>query len=346
MNAPYNLSLNQQRVYQYRFPSPIYACNWSFRNDKILKLAVGSFIDDYNNKIRITHLCSQTNEITELICFDHPYPATKIHWIPDVNGNFPDLIGASGDYLRIWKIVGPEAQLQCLLNSNRHPTLCAPLTSFDWNRLDPSLVVTASIDTTCTIWSIETQQAISHVPLGYQVYKQLIAHEKEVYDVAFSTQGSGRDIFGTSGADGSIRIFDLRNLAHSNIVHEHKNRFPLLRIYWNRFDSNYIATFSVASNEAILIDTRMTRRPIAELTNHQSCINGLAWAPRSNNYLCSVGSDKRAFIWDTQKVMCKTNTDPILCYTASDEINQIQWNEINSDWISICFNNCVQILRV
>jgi len=36
---------------------------------------------------------------------------------------------------------------------------------------------------------------------------QLIAHDKEVYDIAFAC---GKDIFGTVGADGSLRMFDLR----------------------------------------------------------------------------------------------------------------------------------------
>lgn len=31
---------------------------------------------------------------------------------------------------------------------------CAPLTSFDWNDTDPSIIGTCSIDTTCTIWDI------------------------------------------------------------------------------------------------------------------------------------------------------------------------------------------------
>ena len=31
---------------------------------------------------------------------------------------------------------------------------CAPLTSFDWNETDPSIVGTSSIDTTCTIWNV------------------------------------------------------------------------------------------------------------------------------------------------------------------------------------------------
>ena len=40
-----------------------------------------------------------------------------------------------------------------------------------------------------------------------KVVTQLIAHDKEVLDVAFS---KGKDIFGTVGADGSLRTFDLR----------------------------------------------------------------------------------------------------------------------------------------
>jgi len=35
----------------------------------------------------------------------------------------------------------------------------------------------------------------------------LIAHDKEVYDVAFAR---GTDIFASVGADGSVRMFDLR----------------------------------------------------------------------------------------------------------------------------------------
>lgn len=38
---------------------------------------------------------------------------------------------------------------------NKHSDFCAPLTSFDWNEVDPNLLGTSSIDTTCTIWGLE-----------------------------------------------------------------------------------------------------------------------------------------------------------------------------------------------
>jgi hypothetical protein len=59
------------------------------------------------------------------------------------------------------------------------------------------MIGSCSIDTTCTIWD-----CVQMVPKT-----QLIAHDKEVYDIAFAC---GKDIFGTVGADGSLRMFDLR----------------------------------------------------------------------------------------------------------------------------------------
>ena len=40
------------------------------------------------------------------------------------------------------------------------------------------------------------------------VKTQLIAHDKEVYDIAFSKAGGGRDMFASVGADGkSVKDF-------------------------------------------------------------------------------------------------------------------------------------------
>ncbi|KFP44694.1 DDB1- and CUL4-associated factor 7, partial [Chlamydotis macqueenii] len=91
-------------------------------------------------------------ESSEFICrntFDHPYPTTKLMWIPDTKGVYPDLLATSGDYLRVWRVGETETRLECLLNNNKNSDFCAPLTSFDWNEVDPYLLGTSSIDTTC-----------------------------------------------------------------------------------------------------------------------------------------------------------------------------------------------------
>ena len=85
------------------------------------------------------------------------------------------------------------------------------------------MIGTSSIDTTCTIWDINTQTART----------QLIAHDREVFDLAFSR---GTDVFASVGADGSVRLFDLRSLEHSTIIYETPKLEPLLRLEWNKQD--------------------------------------------------------------------------------------------------------------
>lgn len=102
---------------------------------------------------------------------------------------------------------------------------------------------------------------------------QLIAHDKEVYDIAFS---KSKDVFATVGADGSLRMFDLRcagcivchrvpsltsyychrSLEHSTIMYESENLKPLLRLAWNKQDQNYLATVVMDSPIAYVLDIR------------------------------------------------------------------------------------------
>lgn len=188
--------------------------NWSNRRGKPFRLALGSFIEEYNNTVEVVQLNeeSQAFEPVPGGTFQHPYPTTKIMWAPESLANTAggDLLATTGDYLRLWEnqedgTVKPK----CMLNNVRAPAaviraigsnpfvvltcppplqhqeseFCAPLTSFDWNEVDTNLVGTSSIDTTVTIWDVNTQQ----------VRTQLIAHDKEVYDIAFgASRGRSR----------------------------------------------------------------------------------------------------------------------------------------------------------
>jgi WD repeat-containing protein 68 len=171
---------------------------------------------------------------------------------------------------------------------------------------------------------------------------QLIAHDKEVFDLAFAC---GKDIFGTVGADGSLRMFDLRSLEHSTILYETPDLSALLRIAWNKQDPNYIATIHTDSNRAIILDIRMPSCPAAELLGHSGALNGLAWAPHSPSHICTCGEDRQALIWDVT-TMNVVNEDPILAFGAEGEINQLLWDASHEDWVAICFNDTVQVLKV
>ena len=163
-------------IYTYEAQWLIYAMGWSVRQDKRFRVAVGSFVEQYNNKVDIVSLDEDAGAFPAepTHSFTHPYPCTKILFIPDKECTKDDLIATTGDYLRIWNIKDEGVELKSLLNNNKNSEFCAPLTSFDWNETNLQRVGTSSLDTTCTIWDIEKEV----------VDTQLIAHDKEVYDIA------------------------------------------------------------------------------------------------------------------------------------------------------------------
>jgi WD repeat-containing protein 68 len=332
--------VGKQKIYTYQAPWETYGLSWSSRKDKPFRLAVSSFLQEYGNKVEILRLNEEEKKGLEKTgSFDHPYPATKIMWVPDFSTSRPDLLATTGDYLRLWDVNDTNGtttvKMKSVLNnvcSNKKSDFCAPLTSFDWNADDPRLIATSSIDTTCSIWDIETEQATT----------QLIAHDKEVYDIAFA---KGNNIFASVGADGSVRLFDLRSLEHSTIVYESQDLAPILRLCWNKQDPNYIATILVDSPSIIILDVRIPSMPVALMNNHTAAVNSIQWAPHSSCHICSAADDTQALIWDLS-TLPKPVEDPILAYNAESEINTLQWSSLQNDWVSIAYSNQIQILRV
>mmetsp|Transcript_13911 Transcript_13911/g.23585 ORF Transcript_13911/g.23585 Transcript_13911/m.23585 type:complete len:327 (+) Transcript_13911:66-1046(+) len=323
------------RIYTYQAPWCIYGLAWSQRPEahSRFRLAIGSFIEEYTNKIQIIQRNADTNALEKIGEFNHPYPATKVMWSPAKDTEY-DSLATTGDYLRIWK-VSPEGVVEdppSLLNNNSKSEYCAPLTSFDWNETDPNMIGTSSIDTTCTIWNRERGVATT----------QLIAHDKEVYDIAFA---QGKHVFASVGADGSVRLFDLRNLEHSTITYESEGLAPLLRVAWNKQDPNYLATILADSPKTIILDIRMPSTAVVTLSAHTQRVNSVAWAPHSACHICSCSDDNSALIWDL-KQMPKPITDPILAYNSEDHINNLQWSSAQPDWVAIAFNRKIQVLRV
>ena len=162
------------------------------------RLAIGSYIEQYSNVVSIIQKNPSSDDPTTSLYkaaeFDHPYPCTRLQWSPDSAQGATDLLATTGDYLRLWSLgrdIEPNTgrnpvKKEAVLNNNKASEFCAPLTSFDWNEADPSILGTCSIDTTCTIWDVVTQTPRT----------QLIAHDREVFDMAFSR---GKDVFASVG---------------------------------------------------------------------------------------------------------------------------------------------------
>ena len=211
-----NISANSsshygRHVYDTKWPAYSLACSASCR------FAVGSCIEGSRNFIEIVEL--NDNSIECVAETEHTFPPTKLLWRPDngCNGGNQELLASSTTALNLLKVQDRQMNCVATLSSSRarkQATDLPPLTSFDWSCVNNNKLAASSVDTTCTIWDLETQK----------IDQQLIAHDKAVYDIAFSVVDS---LFASVGADGSVRLFDQRNLAHSTIVYE-SSPSPLL----------------------------------------------------------------------------------------------------------------------
>ncbi|XP_022140838.1 protein TRANSPARENT TESTA GLABRA 1 [Momordica charantia] len=333
-NAAKDSGSRSEYLVTYESPHPLYAMAISSRSFPN-RIAVGSFIEEYTNRVDIVSFDPDSLSIKThpSLSFEHPYPPTKLIFNPTALRNSSDLLASSGDYLRLWEVGETSIEPVSVLNNSKTSEFCAPLTSFDWNEVEPRRIGTSSIDTTCTIWDIEKGV----------VETQFIAHDKEVYDIAW---GEAR-VFASVSADGSVRIFDLRDKEHSTIIYESPQPdTPLLRLAWNKQDLRYMATILMDSNKVVILDIRSPSVPVAELERHQSSVNAIAWAPRSCRHICSAGDDRQALIWELPMVAGPNGIDPMSMYSAPHEINQLQWSAAHPDWISIAFSNKMQLLKV
>ena len=324
-------------IYTYEAEDLLYGMNWGSRRGKRFRLAVGSFVEECANYVQVVTLDEEQRQFVAdpRLRFKHKFPPTKIMFSPEREGPSEDLLATSTDCLRLWSVGEEGIDLKATLSNNRSSEFCAPLTSFDWNEADPRRIGTASIDTTCTIWDLEKQT----------VDTQLIAHDKEVYDIAWGGVG----VFASVSADGSVRVFDLRDKEHSTIIYEAPQpETSLVRLGWNKQDPRYMATVLMDSSRVVVLDIRFPTLPVAELQRHQACVNALAWAPHSACHICTAGDDSQALIWDLSSMNQPLDggMDPILAYNAGSEVCQLQWSSTQPDWVAIVFANKLQILRV
>ncbi|KAL2202948.1 WD40 repeat-like protein [Sarocladium strictum] len=379
----YDVAHAQPGTSNYLAPWAIYAfdwCKWAPQGNGAGKLAIGSYLEDGHNFIQIldSHLAPTPQDVyqpgsskyslefNKVAEATHSYPVTRLLWEPPSSQKqSTDLLATSGDHLRLWSLPSetpatpgssitnrgrdqPTTKLTplALLSNSKTPDHTAPLTSLDWNTVSPSLIITSSIDTTCTIWDIPSLTAKT----------QLIAHDKEVYDVRFCANSV--DVFVSCGQDGSVRMFDLRSLEHSTIIYEPtgkddkdpsgrtspttaqqtmSNPPPLLRLATSPHDTHLLATFAQDSGVIRILDVRQPGQALLELRGHAGSINCLEWSPSRRGTLASGGDDCQVLLWDLLNQSSTPGApinggaqqdggrSPVASWECEYEINNLGW---------------------
>lgn len=63
-------------------------------------------------QVQIISLDEETSEFSAKSTFDHPYPTTKIMWIPDSKGVYPDLLATSGKCIDVIIIIPASTHIE------------------------------------------------------------------------------------------------------------------------------------------------------------------------------------------------------------------------------------------
>ena len=207
-----------------------------------------------------------------------------------------------------------------------------PLTSCDWSRANNAIIGVSSVDRTCSIWDLNK---------SVEKY-MIIAHDKAVYDISL---GPDEFIFMSTGADGSVRLFDSRQANLSSIIFETRDESAMTRLKWNLVNPNFILTVIVDKNEIYILDQRKLSAPYGILKVHTNVVNNAIWAPQSNSNLISVSDDKSALLWDIYSDSEKAE-EYLMKYEAENEIENVAWGDVTQNWVGIIDGNQAEILRI
>jgi WD repeat-containing protein 68 len=328
--------------------SRLYGITFQSSNDNnLINVAVSSLNMNTNNNISILSFSQEdiineddninntnvinNNQIALKSQIQCEFPVSSILFSPHEQNK--NLLVSTSDILRLYSYDNENENLSLKVAfQKRRKDYCGPLTACDWSRANNSILGVCSVDTTCAILDLNK----------YEVKYMIIAHDKEVYDISL---GQDEFTFMSTGADGSVRLFDSRQANSSSIIFETRDESPMTRLKWNLVNPNFILTVIVDKNEIYILDQRKLASPYAILKVHTNVVNNAIWAPQSNTNLISVSDDKSALLWD---IYCDSEQPEefIMKYDAENEIENVAWGDVTQNWIGIIDGNQAEILRI
>lgn len=338
--------VNFDSVLRYTDESLIYAMNWTVRPDHAMRLGVCQCVNTMTNKIKIVEYSEEHKKIVQRCDVKNGFPVSKLIFIPDKDLTYPDLFAVTDDFIKVYKIVDNKSILfECKMRNLRDNRFAGPFTACDWNPIDMNLLAASSIDYTCTIFDIHVVDTVMNDRVVWANRRmQFCAHDKEALDIGFKPDD--KNILATCGADGSLRLFDSRDMQQCSVLYENPGKSALVHLQWNPSRPYCLSTFPEDSSDIYLLDVRM---PIARLVRLQSSteVSAFSWNPTDPNLFCTGDEEGNVLIWRDTGACLKANPlEPVFSYKSVDAVSQVRWSPANAKWIASTFNESLELLMV
>ena len=298
---------------------PLYAVSVRPSDDK---LAVGTVMKGSNDN----YISIDGNR------YHHRLPPSKILWSPTT----PEVFASTSSSLRVWRLANHEKPDMKLHTSSKAGSSAnpgagpSPITSMDWNVCNASKVATSHVDTTVAIWDISKGKLDT----------QLIAHDKSVLDVAYCGK-SNPSIFASVSEDGSLRIFDTRDLDHSTIAYEDSN--PILRLQWNQIQTNLVACVVSESPEILFFDMRKPGQVYNRITPAGPDVvpNAICWNPKMGNCLAAGLSNGSVVSMNPENGNVACTNIP-----GSTEVVNVMWNHSDAESVIAVYGRHASVIKL
>lgn len=237
-----------------------YALAFSSIFNKNVHMAVGSFERAGPNSIALYQL--HDSEFCHVTSFPCQFPQTRICFRPHGTLTPCDSFASIDVDLHLFHIEGDVASTgETLSIGDRHPLTC-----LDWCRNDPKVAVAGCLDGTASIVDMASLQVTSTIQ----------AHETDLYDVSFFPVSS---TFVTTGIDGSLRVFDMRDLNSSLIIYQAAT--PIQRVITSPFEGYLIGAMPASSNRVVIVDSRYPGPASAICGGNETPVTAFGWSKLS-----------------------------------------------------------------
>lgn len=229
----------------------------------VKRLAVCSFEKENINQILVYNFIGPSIELESVS--DIQFPQIQCKFSPFASKDETDFMLTCAETLKLFQVSPQGLALFSEIDVSEEPE---PITAVDWGTYQENVCICCGSDCAASSVDLETQQ----------VTARIMAHDHQVHDIQFV---GPTPTFVTAGFDGSMRFFDLRDLA-SSIIYFQTLR-PLLRLSVSPWDANKIATFSSDSRTITIIDVRQPGVPSAVIKGFDENISCIDWSRTVEN---------------------------------------------------------------